>query len=834
MFALATTFIILSHLYGIWIYYIGKKHTKKIRKKTKKKSKKDPSKGSFLWFLILYILLIVFYLSIAGYVPNDDKLTPQNWLGIIGVFISEYSLQILGYSSFLIFFIFIELLVHNRLSTPRKRFLSLIPITLSTLFFTGLYNIGGQTGTLFFKYATLYIGKIGGIFLFGLFALISLLILLEEDFYLPIFKGILKLFSFILKIKNIRIKLPKRKKRKPSNKKDTIDNTTDNTEEENENDDDDYNEETDDYSVIEEDTPIEEEQPLYEISYDIPDIDDEFQQEILDKLKTPEEKQSKDNKFIERVKNNLEKTLKEFGIEGYVENVTSGPVVTRIEFRPASGIRLSKIVNLVDNIALSLETSPVRIEAPIPGKALVGVEIPNEKRRTVLLKEIFMEKQIKNRKIHPLIVGLGKDIDNKLVSLNIAEMPHMIIAGTTGSGKSVAINTIISSLIYRNHPGKVRMIMVDPKRVELSAYNRIPHLMTPVVHDPKGASRILQMAVVWMEERYNKLRRNGVKDIQSYNKKVQSSEEIMPYIVIIIDELADLMMSSPKETESAIIRLAQMARAVGIHLLVATQRPSADVITGLIRSNIPARMAFRVSTKIDSRIILDTNGAESLLGKGDMLVLTPNYQGIRRAQGAFVSADETRQVATLWAKKYLETIWAETEVFPDNKIKETFIKEFIERDIIDAVLWKEEFARNSLDNLLDEMGIEEEIANEIMEFVLNTEYYPYISEEIHDEEEEVNEFQSGGFPYTDHDKRMIKKKYFVPFIKLAMEQGYISARMIKFIGGREDDASAWLHRMQQLGWISQEREKKGPNLHRYKWLNHPDAIAFIEKIEGGK
>jgi len=294
---------------------------------------------------------------------------------------------------------------------------------------------------------------------------------------------------------------------------------------------------------------------------------------------------------------------------------------------------------------------------------------------------------------------LGKDIDNNLVSLNIAEMPHMIIAGTTGSGKSVAINTIISSLIYRNPPSRVRMIMVDPKRVELSAYNRIPHLMTPVVHDPQSASRILQMATVWMEERYNKLRRNGVKDISSYNKKMTNKEDIMPYIVIIIDELADLMMSSPKDTESAIIRLAQMARAVGIHLLVATQRPSADVITGLIRSNIPARMAFRVSTKIDSRIILDTNGAESLLGKGDMLILTPNYQGIRRAQGAFVSADETRKIATLWAEKYLHTLLENAEIIPTD-IKEEFIKEFVERDIIDAVLWKEEFAHNSLYNLL--------------------------------------------------------------------------------------------------------------------------------------
>jgi DNA segregation ATPase FtsK/SpoIIIE-like protein len=291
------------------------------------------------------------------------------------------------------------------------------------------------------------------------------------------------------------------------------------------------------------------------------------------------------------------------------------------------------------------------------------------------------------------------------------------------------------------------------------------------------------------------------------------------------------MMSSPKDTESAIIRLAQMARAVGIHLLVATQRPSADVITGLIRSNIPARMAFRVSTKIDSRIILDTNGAESLLGKGDMLILTPNYQGIRRAQGAFVSADETRKIATLWAEKYLHTLLENAEIIPTD-IKEEFIKEFVERDIIDAVLWKEEFAHNSLYNLLDEMGLEEKQTNEIIDFIMNIDYYPYISEEIEEEKESTNEFESGGFPYNDNDKRMIKKKYFVQFVKLAMEQQYISARMIKMIGGREDDASVWLHRMQELGWISTEREQKGPNLHRYKWLNHPDAIAFISRIEG--
>ncbi len=850
----ATIFLVLSHIYGIWIYYVGKKHNKKIKKRTKskKKSKTKNKDGSLAWFFVLYIVMIVIYLSIAGYVPNDDPMNPQNWIGFIGVYISYFFLKYFGYASYLVFLLIVELLVHNRLSTPRKRFLFIIPLIIGILFFTGFYAKGGEFGQLTYSFLLKYTGKIGSIFFSSLMLFISGLLLLEEEFYLPVGKGIIKFLSFVFKpllgiMRIPKISLPsfriKRKKKEEGIAEDTNDEYEDeeeteeteesdvyeeeDKEEEGEEDEDDTVTDIDKEEVKEEEKEVEEE-IIKDVN--IPDVDEEFQSELIEKLKDPEETSIKDKKFVQRIKEQLEKTLKEFSIDGYVENVVTGPVVTRIEFRPASGVRLSKIVNLVDNIALSLEASPVRIEAPIPGKALVGIEIPNEKRRSVFLKELLLEKKLKDIKGEPLLIGMGKDIDNRTVFVNISDMPHVIIAGTTGSGKSVCMNAIISTIIYRNSPARVRMIMIDPKRVEMSAFNRIPHLMVPVIHDPESAANALSSAVKWMEERYNRLRVAGVKDIKSFNRKMAKKGETMPYILIIIDELADLMMSSPKETESAIIRLAQMARAVGIHLVLATQRPSADVITGLIRSNIPARVAFRVSSKIDSRIIIDTNGAETLLGKGDMLILTPDYQGIRRAQGAFISGDETRYMANLWAKRYLYNLWEDMPGFEEHE-RITFINEFVDRDIIDAVLWKEEFAENSIRNLLDEMGIEKENQDEIVEYVKKSEYYPYIEEEI--EEEKSDAVSShGGFPYTEEDKRLLKKKYFVPFVKLARDEGYISARMVKWIGGREDDASFWIKKMQQWGWISKEKERKGPNLHRYKWLSHPDAEEFLNRIEG--
>lgn len=338
----------------------------------------------------------------------------------------------------------------------------------------------------------------------------------------------------------------------------------------------------------------------------------------------------------------VKETLKNFNIEIESCEATFGPTITRYEITPKPGTKVSKIVNLADDLALSLAARSIRIEAPVPGKSVIGIEIPKENPQIVGLKEvIFSNEFITNSS--SLAVGLGKDITGKPIIADLAKMPHLLIAGATGSGKSVCVNTIITSLLYKSSPEEVKLLLIDPKVVELANYNGIPHLLTPVVTEPKKASNALSWAVSEMNKRYNLFAENGVKDITSYNKK---SDEKMYKIVIIIDELADLMMACSSEVEDSICRLAQMARAAGMHLIIATQRPSVDVITGIIKANIPSRIAFAVSSQTDSRTILDIGGAEKLLGKGDMLYYPLGYSKPVRVQGAFISEDESEKVIT--------------------------------------------------------------------------------------------------------------------------------------------------------------------------------------------
>lgn len=339
----------------------------------------------------------------------------------------------------------------------------------------------------------------------------------------------------------------------------------------------------------------------------------------------------------------LVSTLASFGIQAKVLNVTHGPAITRYELQPAPGVKVSRIVNLVDDIALNMAAAGVRIEAPIPGKPAVGIEIPNESISMVSLRDVLDSKEFANNS-SSLACALGKDIAGKNVLIDLAKMPHVLIAGATGSGKSVCINTLINSIIYRATPEEVRLILIDPKVVELSIYNGIPHLLIPVVTDPKKASGALSWAVMEMDHRYKRFAGAGVRDIRGYNANLKEGEEPMPKIVVIIDELADLMMVAPGEVEDSICRLAQLARAAGIHLVIATQRPSVNVITGVIKANIPSRIAFAVSSQIDSRTILDGAGAEKLLGKGDMLYAPQGSNKPLRVQGCFVSDDEVTQV----------------------------------------------------------------------------------------------------------------------------------------------------------------------------------------------
>ena len=350
-------------------------------------------------------------------------------------------------------------------------------------------------------------------------------------------------------------------------------------------------------------------------------------------------------KTLTETANKLQKTLYSFGVQARVEDVTVGPAITRYELKPAEGVRVSKIANLADDIALNLAAETIRIEAPIPGKQAVGIEVPNKEKEMVGLREVIESDNFQNN-TSKLSIALGKDVAGSAVIADIAKMPHVLIAGSTGSGKSVCINTIVTSIIYNSKPSEVKLIMVDPKVVELSVYNGIPHLLIPVVTDPKKAAGALAWAVQEMDDRYNKFAEKGVRDLKGYNKAVEKDETAgkLPQIVIIVDELADLMMVAAKDVEEAICRLAQKARAAGMHLVIATQRPSVDVITGLIKANVPSRIAFAVSSQIDSRTILDQVGAEKLLGKGDMLFFPAWASKPTREQGAFVSDEEVEKI----------------------------------------------------------------------------------------------------------------------------------------------------------------------------------------------
>jgi S-DNA-T family DNA segregation ATPase FtsK/SpoIIIE len=381
--------------------------------------------------------------------------------------------------------------------------------------------------------------------------------------------------------------------------------------------------------------------------------------------------------------NIIKRTLQNFGITVEMDEVSIGPSVTRYALKPAEGVKLSKIIALQDNLSYALAAHPIRIEAPIPGKSLVGIEIPNSTKTLVGLASMFNSEEYQ-KSDKPLLISLGKDISGKPHFGNLAKMPHLLIAGATGSGKSVTIHTIINSLIYRNSPDSLKFIMIDPKRVELTLYNKIPHLLTPVVTDAKKAILALRWAAKEMDRRYDLLEEKSVRDIQSYHKTILeptlkelganiSAEteipDLMPYIVIIIDELADIMSTYPRELEAAVVRLAQMSRAVGIHLILSTQRPSVNVITGLIKANIPARIALQVASQVDSRTILDSAGAEKLLGAGDMLYLGGDMAKPQRLQSAYISEQEVKKTVKYLRDNYADEIPEEIN-FSDTQNQE--------------------------------------------------------------------------------------------------------------------------------------------------------------------
>lgn len=387
---------------------------------------------------------------------------------------------------------------------------------------------------------------------------------------------------------------------------------------------------------------------------------------LLDPIKSTD--QSADRDLIKKNTQILQSTFKSFGVKVIIKKAILGPTITRYEVQPAVGVKVSRIVNLADDLALALAAKDIRIEAPIPGKPFIGIEVPNRATSVVSFKDV-MEHQDKKDKENPMVVPLGKDVTGSTISANLAKMPHLLIAGSTGSGKSVAINTILASILMKDRPEEVKLVLIDPKMVELSVYNGVPHLLIPVVTDAKLAANALRKVVKEMERRYKLFAAGGVRNMTEYNQKVAENNEDktkpvmtpLPYILVVVDELSDLMMVGGHDVEGAIVRLGQMARAAGIHMILATQRPSVDVITGLIKANVPSRISFAVSSGVDSRTILDQTGAEKLLGRGDMLYMPIGASKPERVQGAYIASDEVERVID-WVKKQQEVDYDESMI----------------------------------------------------------------------------------------------------------------------------------------------------------------------------
>ncbi len=560
--------------------------------------------------------------------------------GIVDVAIRESTYGIFGIGAFVLPFLIIAagtFLVLGRIPLAKSATIGITLIGLSLLALLGIATdtIGGSFGNFLGELAADMFGVWGAVILLFAVALIGVVISVDVMLLIAALKD---LFS------NTKDSIGALQKKRES------------SDEEGE-----YEESNEDVADDEEIPVVESREPVVKMFTDdakntkstpIPKFDAEYNPPPISILS--EDKGKPGVGDIKANANIIKRTFQNFGISIEMDEVSIGPTVTRYAIKPAEGVRLSKIVSLQNNLELALAAHPVRIEAPIPGKSLVGIEVPNASKAMVGLGGVLSAPEwSKNER--PLLSAVGRDISGTPHYLNIAKMPHGLVAGATGSGKSVAIHAIITSLLYRNGPNQLRFIMIDPKRVELTLYNGIPHLLTPVITDPKKAIMALKWAAKEMERRYNILETEQVRDIDSYHKTViepskkSKGDDVpdpMPYIVIVVDELADIMQSYPRELEAGIVRLAQMSRAVGIHLILSTQRPSVNVITGLIKANVPTRMALQVASQIDSRTILDAGGAESLLGAGDMLYLSSDMQKPVRLQTAYINEQEVKKVVS--------------------------------------------------------------------------------------------------------------------------------------------------------------------------------------------
>lgn len=636
---------------------------------SRKKKNDGPSlRQEVAGVIAIVFALFLFFCLFSFTIPNVEKEAASviNWGGPVGYLIASFLMSFLGVSSFWLpglLIVFGVLSFSSSLSTSRIPFVvagatgllvassSLLSSIGNTTFtFWGkTYPLGGNLGDSVFGKAAAYLGTPGAVLIFLAIFLLSAMAALRFSPYFWSRQCVETYKDVNKKIKQQRINTKNRKKEKVKALPEA------------------QPEQPLTMPRVNEPIHLKPEDEVKEF-YPLPVSSGDYMlpsTTLLDKPEGREIQVDKDH-YLE-ISRRLESTLLDFGVEGKVTGISPGPVITTYEFAPAPGVKINKVVSLADDLALVLKTESVRIVGSIPGKAALGIEIPNPERKVVHIRDIIATEQFQKAK-SKLTLGLGMDIVGRPVLADLSRMPHLLIAGATGAGKSVAINSIICSLLYKATPEEVRLLMVDPKRIELSSYEAIPHLLHPVVVDPKMASRALIWAVKEMERRYNLMEESRVKSFTSYN---ETAEEKLPYIVVIIDELADLMMVSSNEVETSLARLAQMARAAGMHLILATQRPSVDVLTGLIKANFPTRMSFKVSSKIDSRTILDTSGAEHLLGAGDMLFLPPGAARLQRIHGAYISEHESERIVSFLKEQgtaqYDEVILQSVEEEPGSE-----------------------------------------------------------------------------------------------------------------------------------------------------------------------
>ncbi len=647
--------------------------------------------------LLLFVSLITFDSNDLGFYTSNPNSPIKNFAGVIGAYLGGLLVFFVGKAGFVAPLLALLWAVARFTGkVPEKAYIKVLGSLVLVLAASSLFSIfsgpaesvkfleGGLIGLSFSAFLIRYFGNWGSYIILS--ALLLLSFLLATDFLLfplvsSIFKNGIKLPSPVKLLKKIKIPKPKLKipkpvktqappkkslfEARPAPQPKPIKPVAKPVE-----------------KVVQQPLKPAKAQPVLQPAasvdqppYNLPTID------LLDSPPPVEERKIQDD--MDSNSKVLEETLNDFGLEVKVVKVDKGPVITRYELEPAPGLKINRISALSDNIALAMKSVSVRIVAPIPGKGTVGVEIPNSESSLVYLSDIINSKQFRNTKSSKLSIALGKDISGTPVVADLADMPHLLIAGATGSGKTVCVNSVIASLLFRYSPAELKFIMVDPKMVELAAFNGLPHLMCPVVTDAKKVSGALNWVVNEMESRYELFAKTGSRNIDIYNSKMEKqNQEKLPYLIVIIDELADLMVVSQNEIENAITRLAQLSRAVGIHIILATQRPSVDVITGVIKANFPARISFKVASKVDSRTVLDMNGADKLLGRGDMLFIEPGAAKPIRAQGSLVSDSEIASIAE-FIKSQREAQYSDGILVAQKK---TGFKQFDKDEVFDEAV----------------------------------------------------------------------------------------------------------------------------------------------------